>query len=285
MFSRKMLVIAGVTGLLIVSIVSLTVTSRRSTYPVSGGSAGIFVVAPFQDILTSSARSLRDVWRHYFFLVSTAQQNGRLKQQVRRLEAENKQFSEIARSNKRLRELLNFHEALDMKTFAAEVVARDPSGWFETVIIDKGGTDGVTRSMPVVVPEGIVGQVVDVSPYYSKVLLIIDPNSAVDALCQRTRARGVVKGGAGGRCDYKYVLRKNDVRIGDVVISSGLDQIYPKGLRVGHVSGVIKRNAGIFQTVEVEPFVNFDKLEEVLVVLNATQYEFPKTNGQKNPGR
>ena len=280
MFSRKMLVIAGVTGLLIVSLVFLTVTSRRSTYPVSGGAAGMLIVSPFQDICTGSARFLRDIWRHYFFLVSAARQNARLQEKVRRLEAKNDRFSEVERSNRRLRELLNFHEALDMQTFAAEVVARDPSGWFETVIIDKGGTDGVERSMPVVVPEGIVGQVIDVSPFYSKVLLIIDPNSAVDGLCRRTRARGVVKGGRGARCDFRYVLRKNDVKVGDVVISSGLDQIYPKGLRIGHVSGVIRRNAGVFQTVEVEPFVNFDKLEEVLVVLNAAQYEFSETPSQ-----
>ncbi len=86
----------------------------------------------------------------------------------------------------------------------------------------------------------------------------------------------MVKGGPHNRCDFKYVLRKEDVRIGDLVVSSGLDGVYPKGLRIGRVSGLVKLNAGVFQTVEVDPIVNFDKLEEVLVVLSPSRYEFPE---------
>ena len=130
--------------------------------------------------------------------------------------------------------------------------------------------------MPVVVPEGVVGQVVDVSVGYSKVLLLIDPNSAIDALCQRTRARGIIKGGSNKKCAFEYVLRKNDVRVGDVILSSGLDGVYPKGIRIGRVSSVVKRNSGIFQTVEVEPYVNFDKLEEVLVVTQASHHQMAR---------
>ncbi len=169
---------------------------------------------------------------------------------------------------------MNFHKETDFKSFAAQVVARDPSGWFKSVIIDKGASDGVKRSMPVVVSEGIVGQVIEVSLYYSKVLLIIDQNSAVDVLCQRTRARGVLKGGAHNRCQLKYVLRKADIRVGDIVISSGLDGVYPKGLCLGRVSGLSKQNAGVFQNVQVDPFVDFDKLEEVLVLLASRELDF-----------
>ena len=98
-------------------------------------------------------------------------------------------------------------------------------------------------------------------------LLIIDPNSAVDALVQRTRSRGLIKGIVGGKCLFKYVLRKHEIRVGDAVISSGLDGVYPKGLHIGKISGVIRRNAGIFQEVTLTPFVDFEKLEQVLIML------------------
>jgi rod shape-determining protein MreC len=123
-------------------------------------------------------------------------------------------------------------------------------------------------------PQGIAGQVIEVSNHYSKVMLITDRNSAVDALVQRTRARGVVKGESTERLRLDYVLRKKDVKIGDVVVSSGLDRIYPKGLRVGLVAQVIEHEADIFHEVLISPFVDFEKLEEVLVVLDVQKQNF-----------
>jgi len=277
---KRLLIISGIVGgVLIASLVFLFATSQRSTYPISGA-PGLIVVAPVQNACVSTARFVRGVWHHYFFLINTAYRNEALEKRLARLEAENAAFEEVALANQRLRRLLDFHGQIDYDTFAAEVVARDPSGWFKTVVIDKGSDDGVRRNLPVVVSEGIVGQVIDVAPGYSKVLLIIDQNSAVDALCQRTRARGVVTGGTHNRCDFRYVLRKEDVQLGDLVISSGLDGVYPKGLRIGRVSGLVKLNAGVFQTVEVDPLVNFDKLEEVLVVLTPPRFNLLEKNGE-----
>ena len=96
----------------------------------------------------------------------------------------------------------------------------------------------------------------------------------MDALVQRTRSRGLVKGGLGGECLFKYVLRKHEIRVGDTVISSGLDGVYPKGLHIGRISGVIRRNAGIFQQVTVTPYVDFEKLEQVLVMLDNPDRRF-----------
>ena len=154
------------------------------------------------------------------------------------------------------------------RVLAAEVIGKDPSPWFKTVTIDKGSADGVARGLPVVISEGIAGLVTDVTYSYAKVLLIIDQNSAVDALIQRSRARGVIKGGFSKRCFLKYVLRKYDIGIGDVVVSSGLDGVFPKGLRIGYVSSVVKQKAGIFQEITVMPYINFEKLEEVLILLD-----------------
>lgn len=267
MFSRRTFVIAGITAVVIATLIFFALTGRQGRYTAGGSALGIFIVAPVHDLVTGSARFARDVWRYYFSLVSVAKENERLKRALSRSAFENNRCRELELANNRLRNLLGFHEASSLRTFAAQVVARDSSGWFKTIIIDKGSADGVKRNMPVAVADGIVGRVIAVSRFYSKVLLIIDLNSSVDGLCQRTRARGLVKGGVSGRCGFLYVLRKDDVRIGDTIITSGLDGVFPKGLRIGRVSAVVKRNAGIFQEVEIEPYVNFEKLEEVLVIL------------------
>jgi rod shape-determining protein MreC len=126
----------------------------------------------------------------------------------------------------------------------------------------------VRVGLPVVVPEGIVGQVVEVTGRYAKVLLITDRMSGVDALVQRTRARGVVNGMGASFCSFSYALRRYDIAEGDVVVSSGLDRIYPKGLRIGEVEGVVRGHEGIFQDVRVRPFVDFERIEEVLILLS-----------------
>jgi rod shape-determining protein MreC len=157
---------------------------------------------------------------------------------------------------------------------AAEVIAKDPSGWFKTVIIDKGSLDGLQKGLPVVLPTGIAGQVIEVSGRYAKVMLIIDRNSAVDALVQRSRARGIIKGESADQCRFEFVLRKHDVQIGDTVIASGLDGVYPKGLRIGRVSDLIQSSSDIFYEITVTPFVDYEKLEEVLVILQPKTQAF-----------
>ena len=153
------------------------------------------------------------------------------------------------------------------RVVAAEVIGKDPSAWFKTVIIDKGKADGLQKGLPVVLPRGIAGQVIEVSDHYSKVMLIIDRNSAVDALVQRSRARGIIKGASADKCRFEFVLRKNDVQLGDTVVASGFDGVYPKGLRIGQISDLSERNSDIFYEITVTPFVDYEKLEEVLVIL------------------
>jgi rod shape-determining protein MreC len=273
MFPKKMVMIIGVLVLIAANVIALSVTSRH--YKVSGpGSVAISLVAPFQGVVTGSIRFVRGLWKHYFFLVSAAKENDELKKTVSYAAEEHNRCSELNLANIRLRSLLNFQQSMPHQVLAAEVIGKDPSPWYKTIMIDKGKDDGVEKGMAVVIPEAIAGQVMDVSTHYSKVLLIIDPNSAVDAVVQKTRARGIIKGESSGRCLFKYVLRKDDVRVGNRVVSSGLDGVFPKGLGVGHVSGVIRRTSGIFQEVTVIPSVDFEKLEEVLVVLTPPEHEF-----------
>jgi rod shape-determining protein MreC len=272
MFSRKMVLIVGVIVLIAVNIIVLSVNSRR--YTTFGLERfAISFISPFQELVTRTMRFTRDIWHQYFYLVSVTRQNQLLGTQLNQAFEVNNQWRETELANTRLRNLLGFEQTIAEMAVAAAVIGKDPSAWFKTVIIDKGRADGLTTSLPVVMPQGIAGQVIEVSNHYSKVMLVIDRNSAVDALVQRTRARGVIKGDSTDRCRLEFVLRKSDVRVGDTVVSSGLDGVYPKGLRIGFVSEVIEHDADIFHEVIVTPFVDFEKLEEVLVALAIRKHD------------
>jgi len=256
----------GVVLLAVGNLIFLSYTSRHQSPPAGMGGIALTLVAPFQEALGQTLRLASDTWRHYFDLVATARQNDRLQGDLRRAEALVDHCRELELANERLRQLLNFKTIVSESAVAAEVIGRDPSAWSRTLIIDKGRRDGLRQGQPVVVPEGIAGQVIEVAPHFAKVLLIIDPNHAVDSLVQRSRARGIVKGGEAGSCLLDYALRKDEIRVGDTIVTSGLDGVYPKGLRVGSVTSVIRRHSGMFQDVVVSPFVDFEKIEEVLVI-------------------
>lgn len=273
MFSKKTLMIVGIIILIAVNITVLSISTNRRNPPYDPGRITLFLFSPFQETITHTINFIQGIWHHYFYLVTVAKQNDQLKKTLSITTERNHQLAEIELSNRRLRKLLNFQQNITNQVVAAEVIGKDPSVWFKTIIIDKGRTDGIEKGFPVLIPEGIAGQVIEVAMRHSKVLLIIDPNSAVDALVQRTRSRGLIKGGIGGKCLFKYVLRKHEIRVGDAVISSGLDGVYPKGLHIGNISGVIRRNAGIFQEVTVTPNVDFEKLEQVLVMLRQPEIE------------
>jgi rod shape-determining protein MreC len=277
MFSRKMMVIVGVLVLIAATIIFISINSRRS--PLSDPSGGIAVgfFAPFQDAFASAAGFVTGIWRNYFALVGVAEEAQELRRRLRQAQADLNQFEETRQANRRLRNLLNFRTRTIGAAIAAEVVGRDPSPWFKTIIINKGNLDGVVKASPVVVPEGIVGLVVAATAHYAKVLLIIDQNSAVDAKVQATRARGIVKGDPTGRGSFNYVLRKHDISLGDSVITSGLDGVFPKGLPIGRVSEIVRLSAGIFQEIAITPYVDFETLEEVLVLPPPDQHDLQET--------
>ena len=273
MFSKKLVLIVGAIVLIAVNVIVLSISSRR--YSAFGFERiAIAFVAPFQELATRMIRFSRDIWQSYFYLVTVSNENHILRDKLNQAIEENNQLRELKLSNTRLRNLLKFKKTITRQVIAAEVIGKDPSTWFKTVIIDKGKADGLNKGFPVVMPRGIAGQVIEVSNHYSKVMLIIDRNSAVDALVQRSRARGVIKGESTDKCRLDYVLRKHDVQKGDTVISSGSDGVYPKGLRIGQVSDIVKSNSDIFQEVTITPFVDFEKLEEVLVVLDLQNHDF-----------
>ncbi len=261
-----MVMIVGLIVMVAVSVLILSLSSRRP-YPAYGaGRIAISFVAPFQKMIVGISRFFQDIWEHYFFLVSVVDENNRLRHELWKARSHQHQYREAMLTNERLRRLLELQQSMQQPLIAAQVIGKDPSPWFRTIMIDKGADVGVVKGRPVINPEGIVGLVVEATAHYAKVMLITDPNSAVDAVVQDIRARGIIKGGTAGQCTFNYVLRKHNIVVGDLVISSGMDGVFPKGLPVGQVATIVKREAGIFQDVTITPRVDFERLEEVMVV-------------------
>ena len=226
-----------------------------------------------------------DVWRGYFRLVGVQRENQQLKEEIQELRRELNLYREAAHANQRLRDLLNFRESeASVPLLPAEVVAFDPSGWFKTVLIDKGKRDGLARDMAVVSAAGVVGRLIGVTSHYAKVLLILDRNSSVDALVQRSRSRGILVGLGDGRCSLRYVQRNDDIQVGDQVITSGMGGVFPKGILLGQVEKVQRGDASLFQTVDVTPVVDFSRMEEVLVVVRPAP-EYPEEQTGRRAGR
>jgi len=265
MFSKKTVVIIGVFFLIIANILILSVISQR--FPTSGpGGFTISVLAPFQEAIADSSKFIKGIWRHYFNLILVSEENDQLKKKLARAQEMKNEWVEARMANDRMRRLMDIGRGFSQELVYAEVIGRDPTAWFKTVIINKGSKDNVAVGMPVLVPEGIVGQIVDVSGGYAKVLLIVDQNSAVDALVQRTRARGLVKGEFADQCRLEFVLRKEDIQVGDAIVASGLDNVFPKGLPIGQIKDITGETTEMFYTITVAPYVDFEKLEEVLVL-------------------
>jgi rod shape-determining protein MreC len=256
--------------LLMVALLWYSVSLRQQdeTNPVEA--LVLMVTGPVQAVFDRMITGVADTWDHYLYLVDTVEENHMLKEENRALHALLTQSDEIRLENARLRLLLEFKEAQEISTLPARVIAEDASSWFRTVMIDKGIEQGVAEGLPVVVAEGVVGRVVRSSPHYSRVLLITDASSAVASLLQDNRARGVCRG-QGEKLAFDFVLRQEEVQVGDRVVTSGMGGVFPKGLVIGNVRSVERPEYGLFQTIEVDPAVDFSHLEEVLVLLRSSQ--------------
>lgn len=211
------------------------------------------------------------MWLNYFRLVDVHHENTQLKNEIHELKMANSRYRELLATQERLEELLHFKQSINRPVLAAHVIGIDPTGWFKSVIIDKGKWAGLRLDMPVVNAFGVVGRVVSVSSNYAKVLLIIDQNSAVDCLVQRSRDRGMLKGLMSEICKLDYVAKSNDITVGDIVVTSGLGGVFPKGLPVGRILDVKEISGELFKDIKIRTAVDFSKLEEVLVILEESK--------------
>jgi rod shape-determining protein MreC len=186
---------------------------------------------------------------------------------VARLSEENLQLREALVASGRLERIAEMREDFEVPMLPAELVGSDVSPWFRSVLLDRGRSDGVRSGMPVVSEEGLVGLVVATSRRASKAMLLLDPQSAVDGTIQRSRARGIVRGTGADEFEFEFVARGADVQVGDVLVTSGLDGVYPKGLRIGEVTSVADGGSTLLRTARVTPSVDFGRLEQSFVML------------------
>jgi rod shape-determining protein MreC len=261
----KVYLFTGVFLLVALIFYSLNLKNKEHANPFERGVMN--VMTPVSRLVAAGNSLAAGIWSDYLNLVNVRRENKELRQSITVLTARILENREALIANERLKSLLELKSSLQVPSLAAAVIGEDGSPWFKTLVIDRGGADGLAEGMPVVTVSGIVGRLVKVAANSSRVLLLTDHASAVAAVVQRSRARGVVKGKGGGLCSLEFALRDEDVKVGDTVITSGIGTVFPKGLPIGEVTMVKKGSYGIFQTVELRPSVTIAKLEEVLVLL------------------
>lgn len=194
------------------------------------------------------------------------EENMRLKAELSDLRKEQQQWQETLHENRRLRELLALREKEQHYVTSAQVIARGTDQWTNTFVLDKGTKDGITKDMIGMTEKGLVGKISSVSDSYSHLLLLSDIHFSVSARLQGSRAEGVVSGTGFRKCQMKYILYEEEVKKGDIVITSGLDLFFPPGIPVGYVSRVNKKDVGMFQEIEILPFMDNAKVEVVAII-------------------
>lgn len=264
-FGLVLLTCVGILAALI--FYSLNIPHKREANFIERG-----LMTAFSPVLKPTSRVsgfFEHTWDNYINLVSVRQENIRLRDDIKGLNTRIVTAEETQLANKRLEKLLGMKNSLKTATLPVSVVGEDVSSWFKTLLVDRGSSDGIADGMAVVSADGVVGQIIKVAPTSARILLLTDHASGIAATIQRSRARGVVKGKGDGLCSLEFTTREEDVKVGDVVITSGIGGVFLKGVPIGEVTMVKRGEYGIFQTVTIRPTAKISHLEEVLVVLRA----------------
>ena len=263
--ARRRLLVWGV--LCVIALAILTAQMRSPDGRRIGwiGTAVEAVLAPPAAALAHVSGLFADAWGFISEIGTLRTENQRLTAEVTRLREENGRLRPDAQENARLRALLGFKQQQPYRSLAARIVGRDPSQWFSTVLVDRGAMEGVRRDDPVITSEGVVGHVIETEGSWARVLLVADPRSAVSVVLDRSREVGVAVGQGQTLLKVTYLSRDADVHAGDLVLTSGLGPIYPRGLPVGSVVSVSRTT--MFQDAVVRPSSDLGHLEDVLIVL------------------
>lgn len=260
--------------LTIVVIPLLTVNMQRNSE--SGG-----ILEPFRWIsgltqmgYSSFSSGVRGTTAMYLDLIDIKKTNLNLIKENAELRAQLGSMTELQLENERLNQLLGFKQQTNMELLAAKVIGKDLLPEHNTITINRGSEHGLRKKMAALTVAGAVGYVYRVQSYTSQILLLTDRYSAIDAIVQRSRARGILEGFSRENCRMRYLRRDDDVVDGDMIVTSGLDNIFPKGFPIGLVTSVKKTEYGITQEIEVQPIINSSNLEEVFLVLNSHSEDF-----------
>jgi rod shape-determining protein MreC len=228
----------------------------------------LLVFAPIQRGMATLIRPLTDIARSVQEWGTLRQEIETLRADVAELQMENARLQEVEAENRELRRLLGAPARHKFETVLATVIGRSSTDWHAIIVIDKGFEHGIEVDMPVIAGQGLVGKVTTVSRNAAEVQLIIDPQSSVGGRDLSTRARGIVEGSMTDILKFNYVPKDSRVEKGNRIVTSGYGGIYPGGILIGEVSKVEERRYDFYQQIEVVPFVDFDALEEVLIITN-----------------
>jgi len=248
-------------SLIIVSFILMTYQSNRGTFN------PLKLIGYPINITNNAIHSINSSIKESFKKMRLRdEENRRLREELNNLLMEQQGYKEVLLENARLREILSLREKERRYVTAARVVARGNDRWSNTIVIDKGGRDGIEKDMAVITVRGLVGKVLSVSDFYSTILLINDINFSAAVRLQESRVEGIISGTGLKPCVLKYVPHEYEVKEKEFVLTSGLDSLFPVDLPVGSVTRVTKKGAGLFQNIEIIPFQDTTKLEEVLIV-------------------
>jgi rod shape-determining protein MreC len=272
-------------ALFFVSLFLCAYSSRHPSLAKTGGAVSSEIARPLQFLVTGSTGFVSDLWNNYFALVSLRTDYEELVERTKALEHDKSRLLELEGENSRLRRLLGSVEQSQLEVTVTRVNGYDHSNWVQAISVDRGMRDGIKVGMPVITEEGVVGQVVSVGLSASRILLITDISSGIDAMIQGNRARGIVEGTGQRIMEWRFVLQEDEINVGDRLITSGMDGIYPPGIFIGLVSSVQAGDAGLFKSVEVMPAVNMAALEDLMIVTGIkTPPQVPSVSKAKSEG-
>ena len=252
--------------LIIITIFIMTIDYQGKMYLNWLESIGLKLFSPINRGITLVTDNTKNYLKAIAEFKRAEEENKELKEKIEITYQENAILKEKLIAYDRLEKLLELKETFSYEMIPSLLISREPGNWFNSIIIDKGITNGVEKDMAVATHRGLVGRVVSVDSRTAKILLILDQRSAVGGMIQRSRDIGVVKGSESNYCYIEYLSNDADVKINDVVITSGLGSIFPKGIIIGKIVGIKKESHDLFQKVIIRPEVDFTKLEEVFVV-------------------
>lgn len=258
-------------------VISLSVQSSTFTLSVEGVTGGF--VMPFQKGYHFIQKGSAMLWAGFTELGYVREELRETREKLQQYETNAESLEEIRRENERLRALLGFQEQMNYKSIPAVIISKDPDNWFRTIIINRGKKDGIMVNMPVVAFSGnqkaVVGKIIEVQGNISRVQPLISPNMKVGVRLQENRFPGLMEGLSSNSslCLINYISKSSQLRPGDKVITSGQGGVFPPGLLVGEVEKTMVQKASAFQQAIVKPFIDYNKVEELFVILKIPDLE------------
>ena len=236
--------------------------------------AGTAFFRPVYLGVDSIRRGGHGIWNHYIALVNVSRENERLRAEIAEMQEKLHAARDTQLENRRLRDILKYSGTVERQSIGARVVGHDVTPWFQAIFLGTGSEAGIERGMPVATPHGAVGRVHSTRPGLSEVLLVTDSRFAADVMVERNRVRAVAEGIGGNYCRLKYISPVHDIVSGDRIVFTGFDGAMPKGMLLGTVVSVDRSKESLFQRITVQCAVNFQSVEDVLVILSRPTIPF-----------